>query len=86
MHVEVTLLDGSLFKVDVDSKCTGDDLLVRVAEHLSLLEKDYFGFLFVDSRDKMLTWLHGDRKLGKQLKHDNKCIFQVEIRFCFDVW
>ena len=58
-------------------------LFIQVAEHLGLLEKDYFGFLCVDVRDKTLTWLHGDRKLGKQLKHDHKCIFQVKTFYLF---
>lgn len=79
MIVEVTLLDGSAVKFDMESKCTGEDLLVKVAEQLNLIEKDYFGFLHVDKRDKTLTWLHGDRKLNKQLKEDAKCMFQVKF-------
>jgi len=79
MIVEVTLLDGSLAKFDLDGKISGEDLLVKVAEHIQLVEKDYFGFLHVDSRDKTLTWLHGDRSLSKQLKEDRKCIFQVKF-------
>ena len=79
MIVEVTLLDGSLAKFEVDGKISGEDLLAKVAEHIQLVEKDYFGFLHVDSRDKTLTWLHGDRSLSKQLKEDRKCIFQVKF-------
>jgi hypothetical protein len=38
MIVEVTLLDGTLAKFDLDSKCSGQDLLDRVAEHLNLVK------------------------------------------------
>jgi hypothetical protein len=79
MIVEVTLLDGSMVKLDMESKASGEDLLTKVTEQMGLIEKDYFGFLHIDNRDKTLTWLHGDRKLAKQLKEDQKCTFQVKF-------
>ena len=80
VKVEVTLLDGKPVLFDLDSKSSGEDLLGQVAEYLQLVEKDYFGFLHIDKRDKTLTWLHNDRKLGKQLSgSDHKCIFQVKF-------
>ena len=80
MLVEVTLLDGTTAKYDLDGKAKGLDLLEKVADHLQLLEKDYFGFLIVDHRDKTLTWLQNDRKLNQQLKsEDHACIFQVKF-------
>ena len=79
MIVEVTLLDGNAVKFDLEGKATGDDLLNKVAEQVQLVEKDYFGFLHVDQRDKTLTWLHMDKGLSKQLKDDRKCIFQVKF-------
>ena len=79
MIVEVTLLDGSVVKYELDGKCKGDDLLDKVSDQLNLIEKDYFGFLCIDHRDKTLTWLHNDRKLSKQLKEDRKCILQVKF-------
>ncbi len=79
MLVEVTLLDGSVVKLELEGRCKGEDLLARVSGHLNLIEKDYFGFLHVDHRDKTLTWLQNDRKLSKQLKVDRQCIFQVKF-------
>jgi len=79
MIVQVTLLDGNEVQFELDGKSSGDELLNKVAEHVQLSEKDYFGFLHVDSRDKTLTWLHGDRTLAKQLKEDKKCFFQVKF-------
>ena len=79
MIVEVILLDGSKAKFDLEGKCTGEDLLTRVSEHINLVEKDYFGFLHVDHRDKTLTWLHMDKSLSKQLKEDRILNFQVKF-------
>ena len=78
MIVEVTLLDGTVVKYDMDAKGKGLELLEKVADQLQLIEKDYFGFLIVDHRDKTLTWLQNDRKLNQQLKEDHSCIFQVK--------
>ena len=45
-----------------------------------LIEKDYFGFLHLDKRDKIPTWLHADRRVTKQLSGNNyKCMFQVKL-------
>ena len=79
MIVEVTLLDGTVVKYDMDAKGKGLELLEKVADQLQLIEKDYFGFLIVDHRDKTLTWLQNDRKLNQQLKEDHSCIFQVKF-------
>ena len=79
----MTLLDGSQVNFDLDPrKATGDDLLDKVAQSLNLSEKDYFGFLYLDKRDKVYTWLHSDRKLAKQLKDGEngaKVLFQVKF-------
>ena len=78
MIVEVTLLDGSADNYEMDGKSSGQDLLDTVSDKLNLVEKDYFGFLFIDHRDKTLTWLHSDRKLNKQLKGKN---FIISLSF-----
>ena len=48
-----------------------------MSTHLNLVEKDYFGFLVLDKRDKIWTWLHMDRKIQKQLSGDMRVLFQV---------
>lgn len=71
-------MDGSTVAFDVDSKDTGEDLLDKVSTSLNLTEKDYFGFLVLDKRDKIWTWLHNERKVNKQLRpEDARCLFQV---------
>ncbi len=78
MKVEVSLLDGNSQEFVVDGKDSGADLLTKVAAFLSLTEKDYFGFLILDKRDRIWTWLHNERKVTKQLTPgDAKCLFQV---------
>ena len=79
MKIEVALLDGTSSVQEIDPRSTGEDLLVKVAEYLQLHEKDYFGFLVSDKRDKMLTWLHMDRRLQKQLNNDALVHFQVKF-------
>ncbi len=75
--MEVSLLDGSSVAFDVDNKETGEELLEKVSAHLNLTEKDYFGFLVLDKRDRIWTWLHSERKLSKQLRPDDaRCLFQ----------
>jgi len=78
--VQVTLLDDQTVNFEIEAKATGDDLLAKVADYLQLIEKDYFGFLHLDKRDKMLTWLHNDRRINKQLTGSNlKVMFQVKF-------
>ena len=79
MKVSITLLDGSVTGYEMHPKSTGEDLLSAVASALDLHEKDYFGFLCQDKRDKVWTWLHMDRRLQKQLKEEDQCLFQVKF-------
>ena len=83
MLVEVLLLDGSPLQLDVSSKSSGDDLLEEVAKSINLLEKDYFGFIHFDKKDRAgdacPLWVQNDRNLKKQLKEPYKVWFQVRF-------
>ena len=83
MLVEIHLLDGSPLQVDISSKSSGDDLLEEVARNINLLEKDYFGFIHFDKKDRdgsaMPLWVQNDRNLKKQLKEPHKVWFQVRF-------
>ncbi|KAF0304194.1 Band 4.1-like protein 3 [Amphibalanus amphitrite] len=48
-------------------KANGQELFDKVAAHLELLEKDYFGLLFTDPHDPR-NWLQLDKSIKKQLK------------------
>jgi len=83
MLVEVLLLDGSPLQLDVSGKSTGEDLLEEVAKSINLLEKDYFGFIHFDKKDRAgdacPLWVQNDRNLKKQIKEPYKVWFQVRF-------
>jgi hypothetical protein len=45
----------------------GQELIDRVCEHVDLVEKDYFGLVYLD-KDNNRNWLAADKKISKQLK------------------
>lgn len=47
----------------------GQDLIDRVCEQADLVEKDYFGLVYVD-RENTRNWLAADKKISKQLKSE----------------
>lgn len=62
----VLLLDGTDFETQVDQKTTtGQVVFDSVCEHLSLLEKDYFGFTYREKDKKF--WLQNSKKISKQI-------------------
>jgi hypothetical protein len=57
MFVDVTMLDGSSVKFDLDSKCNGQDLLDKVAEHLQLVRPSFLLWLSVyQTFVKIVLW------------------------------
>jgi erythrocyte membrane protein band 4.1 len=45
----------------------GQELIDRVCEQVDLVEKDYYGLVFVD-QENIRNWLAADKKISKQLK------------------
>uniref|UniRef100_A0A3P9LAL0 Protein 4.1 n=1 Tax=Oryzias latipes TaxID=8090 RepID=A0A3P9LAL0_ORYLA len=43
MQIKVTLLDDTTYECQLDKHSKGQELFVRVCDHLNLLEKDYYG-------------------------------------------
>ena len=68
MIVEVTLLDGSLAKFDLDSKCSGQDLLDRVAEHLNLVSAKIMSIVESESEIDQSTSKHYVRLSNKLIR------------------
>ena len=68
MIVEVTLLDGSLAKFDLDSKCSGQDLLDRVAEHLNLVSAKILSIVESESEIDQSTSKHYVRLSDKLIR------------------
>lgn len=75
----VKLLDGTDFECQVDKKSKGEDLLIKICEHLSLMEKDYFGISYRDACN-LKYWLTNDKRIGKQIR-SGPWVFSFEVKF-----
>ncbi|XP_072316529.1 uncharacterized protein [Eucyclogobius newberryi] len=65
MQCKVTLLDDALFECELDKHAKGQELFIKVSDHLNLLEKDYFGLAHWGSPSTM-TWVDLTKELRKQ--------------------
>ncbi|KAM9350109.1 band 4.1-like protein 3b [Symphorus nematophorus] len=67
MQCRVTLLDGSDYTLNVEKRAKGQELFVKVCEHLNLLERDYFGITYRDVENQK-NWLDPSKELKKQIR------------------
>jgi len=74
----VQLLDGTDYEVDIDKKATGEELLDKVCEKLTLAEKEFFGLTFMQSHIKF--WLNIKKQISKQIKK-GPWIISFELKF-----
>lgn len=75
----VLLLDSADFEVEIEKKAKGQDLVDKIAEHLNILEKDYFAVSYRDSND-IKFWLNNEKKIAKQLR-SGPWVFSFEVKF-----
>ena len=79
MIIDVTLIDDTISRHEVDNEAIAEDLLNDVTYHLGIYpEKKYFGFLHSNETTNW-TWLINDKKLRKQLKNLYKCVLKVKF-------
>jgi hypothetical protein len=64
---KVILLDGTEYESQVNRRTKGGELFDKVCDHLSLLEKDYFGLSYRDHEDAR-NWLNLDKRIEKQIQ------------------
>ncbi|XP_042299468.1 band 4.1-like protein 2 isoform X10 [Sceloporus undulatus] len=76
---QVTLLDGTEYKCDLEKKAKGQVLFDKVCEHLNLLEKDYFGLLFQDNSGQK-NWLDPSKEIKRQI-HNFFWMFTFNVKF-----
>uniref|UniRef100_V5GUR3 Myosin-VIIa n=1 Tax=Anoplophora glabripennis TaxID=217634 RepID=V5GUR3_ANOGL len=70
INLEITLMDGTIQTVEVDSATTSEEIVIQIASTLSL--KDVFGFsLFITLYDKVMS-------LGSENDHVMDAISQCE--------
>ncbi|KAI4468207.1 4.1 g protein [Holotrichia oblita] len=77
--VHVTMLDGSVLNIYIDRKAKGQDLLVKVCESINLIERDYFGLVYIDRHDPR-NWLDLDKRISKFMKAE-PWKFNFEVKF-----
>lgn len=74
-----------IFVLQKSSK--GQDLIDRICEQVDLVEKDYYGLVYVDMNN-CRNWLAGDKKITKQLKCNANnsiscCHVNTLLCYCF---
>uniref|UniRef100_A0A0P4YUC1 Moesin/ezrin/radixin homolog 1 n=1 Tax=Daphnia magna TaxID=35525 RepID=A0A0P4YUC1_9CRUS len=75
----VNMLDGTVTDLSIEKGAKGQELLDRVCEQVDLVEKDYYGLVYLD-QDSNRNWLAADKKISKQLK-SHPWEFNFEVKF-----
>ncbi|EFX65741.1 hypothetical protein DAPPUDRAFT_219239 [Daphnia pulex] len=73
------MLDGTVTDLSIEKGAKGQELLDRVCEQVDLVEKDYYGLVYLD-QDNNRNWLAADKKINKQLK-SHPWEFNFEVKF-----
>ncbi|BET02353.1 4.1 protein C-terminal domain (CTD) [Nesidiocoris tenuis] len=77
--VQVFLLDGETYELNIDRKAKGEELFNKVCEHLNLVERDYFGLIYEEKGDPR-NWLELDKRVSKFFKAEPwKLSFEVKF-------
>ncbi|KAM4549643.1 protein 4.1 isoform 2-T2 [Fundulus diaphanus] len=67
LQIKVTLLDDALFECELDKHAKGQELFMKVCDHLNLLEKDYYG-LAIWETPTMKTWMDLTKEIRRQVQ------------------
>ncbi|XP_077937373.1 protein 4.1 isoform X23 [Gasterosteus aculeatus] len=70
MQIRVTLLDDALYECELDKHAKGQELFMKVCDHLNLLEKDYYG-LVTSELATMKTWMDLTKEIRRQVQGTN---------------
>ncbi|XP_044026501.1 protein 4.1 isoform X9 [Siniperca chuatsi] len=70
MQIKVTLLDDTLYECELDKHAKGQELFMKVCDHLNLLEKDYYG-LTIWETTTMKTWMDLSKEIRRQVQGVN---------------
>ncbi len=75
-HLHIFFLLTNSNSIIVQKGAKGQELLDRVCEQVDLVEKDYYGLVYLD-QDNTRNWLAADKKITKQLKSMFLIVFSV---------
>ncbi|KAM4539683.1 protein 4.1 isoform 7-T8 [Odontesthes bonariensis] len=70
IQIKVTLLDDTLYECELDKHAKGQELFMKVCDHLNLLEKDYYG-LAIWETPAMKTWMDLTKEIRRQSRGTN---------------
>ncbi|XP_060916030.1 protein 4.1 isoform X11 [Labrus mixtus] len=70
MQIKVTLLDDAQFECELDKHAKGQELFMKVCDHLNLLEKDYYG-LAIWETPTMKIWMDLAKEIRRQVQGAN---------------
>ncbi|XP_072226916.1 protein 4.1 isoform X4 [Leuresthes tenuis] len=70
IQIKVTLLDDILYECELDKHAKGQELFMKVCDHLNLLEKDYYG-LSIWETPTMKTWMDLTKEIHRQSRGTN---------------
>ena len=83
MRATVQLLDGSQEEFQLERNARGQELLDRVAAHLDLVEKDYFGLQFLTAPPDLpdnRRWLEPSKSIRKQMEYP-PFLLRFQVKF-----
>ncbi|KAM9309484.1 uncharacterized protein KZ484_025542 isoform 8-T10 [Pholidichthys leucotaenia] len=66
IQCKVILLDDAQFECELDKHAKGQELFIKVCDHVNLLEKDYFGLAHWETPNGK-TWLEPTKEIRKQV-------------------
>ncbi|XP_075867598.1 protein 4.1 isoform X2 [Nelusetta ayraudi] len=67
LHIKVSLLDNTEFQCELDKYAKGQELFMKVCDHLNLLEKDYYGVAIWETAT-LKTWMDLAKDIRRQVK------------------
>ncbi|XP_067467809.1 protein 4.1 isoform X4 [Thunnus thynnus] len=70
MQIKVTLLDDTLYECELDKHAKGQELFMKVCDHLNLLEKDYYGLVIWET-PTMKIWMDLAKEIRRQVQGAN---------------
>ncbi|XP_029369383.1 protein 4.1 isoform X2 [Echeneis naucrates] len=79
MQIKVTLLDDTLYECELDKHATGQELFMKVCDHLNLLEKDYYGLAIWETPTKKI-WMDLTKAIRRQI-HGANYNFTFNVKF-----
>ncbi|XP_041067599.1 FERM, ARHGEF and pleckstrin domain-containing protein 2 isoform X2 [Carcharodon carcharias] len=80
IQLMVQLLDDVQEQVEVEQKAYGQALMDEICHRLNLVESDYFGLEFRNSRGNEI-WLEPAKLIVKQVRRPKNTVFRLSVKF-----